>query len=90
MADVDENSTLQPPWICSQSKCRKVLDAGYQFKSCKQCREHDKVAKQWKQQREKEDKEAWKRLKMTDSSNCPEVIVIDADSSDNESNRGDF
>ena len=92
MADVDDNSTPQPPRICSQSKCRKVLDASYQFKSCEQCREHDKAAKQRKRQREKENKEARKRLKMTANlnGNCPEVIVIDAESSDDdelESNR---
>jgi hypothetical protein len=92
--DLDENSTPQLPRLCSQSKCNKTLDAGYQFRSCEQCRERDKAAKRRKRQREKEEKEARKRPRMTSESmtangNCPEVIVIDSDTerSDNESNR---
>jgi hypothetical protein len=84
MADVDENSTPQLPRLCSQSKCKKTLDAGYQFRSCEQCRECDKVAKQRKQQHEKEDKEAQKRPRVTANGNCPELIVIDAERSDDE------
>jgi hypothetical protein len=94
MADVDsdENSTPQPRRLCSQSKCKKTLDAGYQFRSCEQCRERDKVAKQRKRQREKEEKEARKRPRTTlaANGNCPEVVVIDSDTerSDNESETG--
>ena len=88
--DLDENSTPQLPRICSQSKCKKTLDAGYQFRSCQQCRERDKVAKQRKRQREKEEKEVRKRPRMTSTTadgNCPDVIVIDSDGerSNNES-----
>ena len=87
MADVNENSTPQLPRLCSQSKCKKTLDAGYQFRSCEWYREHDKVEKQWKWQHEKEDKEAWNWPRVTASGNCPEVIVIDAESSDDKSDR---
>ena len=42
---------------------------------------------QQKQQHEKEDKEAWKWPRVTASGNCPKVIVIDAERSDDDSDR---
>lgn len=81
---MDENSQSSTRQ-CSQSKCKKNLDTGYQFKSCEQCRERDKHAKQKKRQRDKENKESLKRPRLTAST--PEVIEIDSGSSDDERNR---
>ena len=81
---MDENSQSSGTRQCSQSKCKKILDTGYQFKSCEQCRERDKHAKQKKRQRDKENKESLKRPWLIASS--PEVIEIESGSSDDERN----
>ena len=81
---MDENSAPQPIRQCSQSKCKNILDAGYQFKSCDQCRERDKLAKQKKRQRDKENKESLKRPRLAVDYDSPEVIEIDSGTSDDE------
>jgi hypothetical protein len=81
---MDENFPPQPTRQCSQSKCKHILDAGYQFKSCEQCREHDKLAKQKKRQRDKENKESLKRPWLEANYDSPEVIEIDSGTSDDE------
>ena len=81
---MDENSQSTGTRQCSQSKCKKILDTGYQFKSCEQCRECNKHAKQKKRQRDKENKESLKRSRLTAIS--PEVIEIELGSSDDEHN----
>ena len=81
---MDENSPPQPTRQCSQSKCKKVLDTGYQFKSCERCRDRDKLAKQKKRQRDKENKESFKRPRLEANYNSAEMIEIDLGTSDDE------
>jgi hypothetical protein len=85
MADCDENSPPLPARQCSQSKCKKTLHTEYQFKSCEQCRERDKLAKQKKWQCDKENKEARKCPHLAVNDNPSEVIEVDSGTSDDES-----
>ena len=54
----NSNLTTPPKNQCSQSKCKALLPAGYQYKTCEKCRSASKLSmqKKRKQKQEKADK----------------------------------
>lgn len=64
---MDPTPDVNPPRICSTSKCKTVLPSPQpgekEMKTCEKCREKDKARKARKRAREKEDEEAKKRAR---------------------------